>query len=40
MGLQPRVQGINYAQGKSGIPEETMGIYHGETSHAWSIKYS
>ena len=40
MELQPRMQRINHAQAKSGIPEEIMGILHGETSHAWSIKYS
>ena len=33
MELQPSMQDINHAQGKSGIPEGTMGILHGETSH-------
>ena len=39
MELQPRMQGINHAHGKSGIPEGKMVILHGETSHAWSINF-
>ena len=39
MELQRRMQGINHAHGKSGIPEGTMVIFYGETSHAWSINF-
>ena len=32
MELQTRMQAINHAQAKSGIPERTMALLHGETS--------